>query len=1078
MLKKKIYLLIMVLLACIPAISSAQTRAVTGVVTEKGTGSALPGVTVKVKNGAQGTQTDLNGKYRINAPSTGTVTLIFSYVGYKTVEMAVRADMTLNVQMEGAPNTLNEVVAIGYATVKRKDVTGASVSVSGDDLRLAPVTTPAQALTGKAAGVSVITQSGAPGSSSNVVIRGGTTITQGSDPLYIVDGFQMDDALRQIDINDIENIDVLKDASATSIYGARGANGVILITTKSGKAGKTEVSYNGYYGFETLGKKLPVMGVLDYTKYEYDLQTLAGQDAAWATYFGGDVTSPTFYSNAYNYINSNYSNRPGIDWQNVVFGGTAPSMNHNVNITSGTDKTKFMLSYNNTQEDGILSKHNYLRNGLRLKLNHEVFKNLHVDFNTSFTDTRVDGGGSLGGALKMTILQPPTGGTKYTNQQLISSDISNDMLNYNSQYDVYNPIITNNAVLQSRFTRQYAAYGGLDWDIIKDIKFHSLGSYVWNQTRSESFDDGETVAARNNLGPYGSYNNGESFSWQLTNTLTWQHSFRNHNVSLLLGQEANYSQSQSLDNTYYQFPYDNFGLNNVSLATGNTKNTYGSGLSYNSLASFFGRASYNYKDRYIANFTLRADGSSRFGPDNRWGYFPSASAAWRISDESFMRNQNIFSDLKLRVGYGTAGNDDIADYMYTTAYGGGVYAINKQNANTLVPGSIVANPKVKWEKTSSTNIGLDAELLKGRISFSVDVYNNQSDNLLIKNSIPSSSGYTSQYQNIGAVRNQGLEFIINSTNINSRGFKWKTSYNMSFNRSKVLKLYGNGDSDYFISNYDSRIDYRIQVGQPLGQFYGYKYAGVYTTNDFIQNADGTYTLKNGIPRAKSANVANIKPGDVMYVPTAGDKDANGNPVWSTNDRTVIGSAAPKFAGGITNTFNYKGFDLTVFMDFSVGNKIFNMNTQRFLGPYLPNENALTVMNGRYVLVDPNTGLETTNLARLAQLNPNQNSANQLWSLHPDNKIAISDAINYYLEDGSYLRLSTITLGYTLPKSWLNKVRIKNARIYTTLNNIHTFTKYKGYDPEVSATSGILNMGIDNSAYPRVKSVVFGVNVSF
>jgi TonB-linked SusC/RagA family outer membrane protein len=508
-------------------------------------------------------------------------------IGYKTVELPVPADMSLNVQMEGAPNTLNEVVAIGYATVKRKDVTGASVSVSGDDLKFAPVTTAAQALTGKAAGVSVITQSGAPGASSNVVIRGGTTITQGSDPLYIVDGFQMDDALRQIDINDIENIDVLKDASATSIYGARGANGVILITTKSGKAGKTEVSYNGYYGFESLGKKLPIMGVLDYTKYEYELQTLAGQDAAWSTYFGGDITSPTFYTNAYNYINSNYSNRPGIDWQNVVFGSTAPSMNHNVSITSGTDKTKFMLSYNNTQEDGILSRHNYLRNGIRLKLNHEVFKNLHVDFNTSFMDTRVDGGGSLGGALKMTILQPPTGGTKYTNQQLINSDISNDMLNYNSQYDVYNPIITNNAVSQSNFKRQYTAYGGLDWDIIKDIKFHSLGSYVWSQTRSESFDDGATVAARNNLGPYGSFNNSESFSWQLTNTLTWQHAFRNHNVSLLLGQEANYSQSLNLDNSYYQFPYDNFGLNNVSLATGNTKNTYGSGLSYNSLASFF-----------------------------------------------------------------------------------------------------------------------------------------------------------------------------------------------------------------------------------------------------------------------------------------------------------------------------------------------------------------------------------------------------------------------------------------------------------------------------------------------------------
>ncbi|HEY4063007.1 MAG TPA: TonB-dependent receptor [Puia sp.] len=1071
---RKLYLLIIVILACLPGVGNAQTRTVTGTVSEKGLGP-LPGATVHVKGGAGGTQTDAKGKYTLNLSPTGTVMLTFSSIGYKTVELPVPASLVLNVQLEAVSDTLNEAVAIGYATVKRKDVTGASVSVTAQDLEIAPVTTAAQALTGKAAGVSVITQSGAPGAASNIVIRGATTVTQGSDPLYIVDGFQMDDALRQIDINDIETIDVLKDASATSIYGARGANGVILITTKSGKAGKTAVSYNGYYGRETLGKKLQMMNVPDYTKYEYELQTLSGQQANWAAYFGGDPTSP---GTAYNYINSTYTNKPGIDWQDLVFGSTAPSMNHNVSIASGTDKTKLLISYNNTQEDGIFSKHNYLRNGIRLKLNHAVFDNLHVDFNTSFLDTKVDGGGSLGGTLKETLLQPPTGGVKYSNQQLINTDVSNDMLALNSQYDIYNPFIYNNSISQSSYARLFTINGGVDWKITKDLRFHSLGSYTWGQTRGNYFDAGQTVTARNFGGPYGSIDNSESFTWQLTNTLTWNHNFHGHGVTLLAGQESNYSQSQDLNNTYYVFPADNFGLNNVAEATGGAKNTYTSSLSYNSLASFFGRASYNYEDKYIANFTLRTDGSSRFGPNNRWGTFPSAAAAWRISGENFMKNQSLISDLKLRVGYGTAGNDNIADYVYTTAYGASTYAINRTYFNTLVPGSVVGNPDVKWEKTQSTNIGLDIAFLKSRFNLTVDVYNNESDNLLIQNQIPASAGYTTQYQNIGAVRNQGLEFVFTSNNINSNGFRWKTSYNMAFNRSKVLRLYGNGNNDYFLSDYNSRIDYRIQVGKPLGQFYGYEYAGVFTTDDFNQNSNGTYTLKAGVPRAVSANPATVKPGDIMYKTIAGQKDASGNPVWSATDRTIFGSAEPKFAGGMTNTFTYKGFDLTVFVDFSYGNKIFNMNAQRFMGPYLPNENTLSAMNGRYVLVDPTTGLQTTNLARLAQLNPNQSSSKHLWSLSPDNVIAISDPNNYYLEDGSYLRLSTITFGYSLPARWANKVKMQRARVYCTLDNIHTFTGYKGYDPEVSATASVLQPGIDNSAYPRVKSVVFGLNVSF
>jgi len=1072
----KIKLLICCLLFCFVNIAFAQDRVISGVVKEKSNGQALPGVTIIAKGLNQVSQTDNSGAYSIKVPGTEPVTLAFRIIGYKTYESVVTSSQKLNVSLEEEVNMLDEVVAIGYAKVKRKDLTGSSVSVSGDDLKLAPVTTAAQALTGKAAGVSVVTQSGAPGASINITVRGGTSITQGSSPLYIVDGFQMEDALREVDINDIESIDVMKDASATAIYGARGSNGVVLITTKSAKTGKTEVSYSGYVSFEKLGKKIPVLNVADYVKYQYEFQSLAGKESSWANYFGGDITAPDFYTGAYNRIGNDYGAREGINWQDLIFGGTAPSHNHNININSGTEKTKFMLSYNNTGQEGIMSKHGYNKNSLRLKINHQLWKGVRTDFSANFLDTKVEGGGSLAGALKMTILQPVTGGNLYTNEQLIGTDVSDDMLAYDSQYDVFNPIINNNAVTNLRRNRQFSTNAGIEFDIMKDLTFRSAGSYSWRQVRSDYWDDGNTKTAQNNGGPYGSRNNSERYTWQITNTLNWGHDFSGHQINMLLGQETNYSQYMNLDNAYYEFPENNFELNDVGMAS-NVKNTYDSGLSRNDLTSFFGRGSYSYKGKYIANFTLRADGSSKFGPDNRWAYFPSAAAAWRISEEKFMSNHEVINNLKLRIGYGTSGNCDIENNMYATNYGSGSYAINNTNFPTLVPGSIVGNPKVKWEKTVSTNIGLDVDFFKSRISLAMDLYNNESNDLLIQNSVPPSTGYTSQFQNIGAVRNQGVELILNTANISTANFKWNTSFNIAFNKSKVLSIYGRGSDDFFLKNYNSRIDYKIKVGEPLGQFYGYKYAGVYTTDDFTQNADGTYALKNGVARLKGGNVANIKPGDVKYMTTAGSTDANGNPVWSTADRTVIGNAQPKYQGGITNTFTYKGFDLTVFMNFSVGNQVFNMSSQRFIGPYLPNQNTLDVMGNRFTLIDPVTGKQTTNLSRLAELNPQQHDPKAMWSLNSNNKIAITDALDYYLEDGSFLRLNTITLGYALPKNLLNKVKIKNARVYCTLNNIHTFSNYSGYDPEVSATSSLLTMGVDDSAYPRAKSVVFGLNLT-
>lgn len=437
------------------------------------------------------------------------------------------------------------------------------------------------------------------------------------------------------------------------------------------------------------------------------------------------------------------------------------------------------------------------------------------------------------------------------------------------------------------------------------------------------------------------------------------------------------------------------------------------------------------------------------------------------------------SNLKLRLGFGTTGNDNIDDNMYATPYGVAYYTNGKEVISGLAPGSTVGNPNVKWEKTSTFNLGLDFGFFHGRLNGSLDYYVNKSSNLLIKNRIPTSTGYTYQYQNLAKIRNRGFEAVINSTNIRTKDFTWTTDFNISFNKNKVLKLYGGAnDNNYFIQDYDSRMWFLIQEGSELGQFYGYKTDGVYTTDDFTQNADGTYTLKDGVPSLKGANRKNIKPGDIKYQTTAGQTDKNGNPVWSTDDRQVIGHANPDFTGGMNNTFRYKGFDLSVFLTFSVGGDVFNMNTQRYVGPYLPNQNTIAAMANHYILVDPQTGKETTNLARLAELNPNQYSNGQMWSLHADNKIAISDPLDKYIEDGSYLRFSTITLGYTFPKSLMSKICVQNLRIYATLNNIATITGYDGFDPEVNASGSALTPGIDNSAYPRSKSFVVGLNLTF
>ncbi|MBQ9400260.1 MAG: TonB-dependent receptor [Bacteroidales bacterium] len=1080
------FLLMVAVFMCFGVSALAQERHISGKVVDSN-GDPIAGAVVIAREGAftVGQSTDLDGNYSIDVPAS-VRTLTFSMLSYEDVTETIGGRSVINVVMPDASLYLEEAVSIGYAKVKRKDLTGSSVSVAGSEIAQVPVTTAAQALTGKAAGVNITTQSGAPGASVNITVRGGTSITQSTSPLYIVDGFAMENGLQNVDINDIESIDVLKDASATAIYGAQGSNGVILITTKSGKAGKTQVTYNGYVEFEKLGKKLALLGVEDYVKYQYEFMEMAGKMSSWINMFG-DFGAP---SNAYSYISSKYGNATPIDWQDAVFGGNAMTQAHNVNITGGNEQTRFMVSYNHMGQNGIMEKHGYTKNSIRAKINHELFKGVRMDFNINFSDTDVEGGGSLGGTLKKTILQPVTGGVRYTNEQMLTTDLGDEMLAIDSQYDLNNPILENRAVDQHNYTRQFGANGGIEFDFLKHFTWRTAGSYSWYSTRNTYWDNGTTRSAQNyktdtqttGVHPWGRLNHGERHSYQITNTLNYAQQFDKHSLNVLLGQETLFNNSISDNNTYYGFAENNFGLNDISMAQSYNRS---SGYSSSALVSFFGRVMYNYADRYLLTVSLRADGSSKFAKGNKWGFFPSASAAWRISEEDFYKDsgiKNVMNRAKLRIGYGTSGNCNVDNNMYATDYGSGHYAINKTDVSTLKPGNTVGNPKLKWETTTSFNVGLDLGFARDRVNLSVDWYNNESQDLIIRNNIPTSTGYSYQYQNIGAIRNRGVELVLNTVNVETRDFRWTTDFNISFNRSKVLAIYGEGDNDYFTRSEDEgHCNYMIRVNEPIGQFYGYQYDGIYTTDMFDQLADGSYLLKDGIAYDKNRKRADIKPGDFKIKRQSELVDADGNPQFSTtgnDDRVVLGNAMPLFTGGLTNTITWKGFDLNVFMNFSYGNKIFNMSTQRFIGPYLPNQTMVAEMGNRFTLIDPATGKETKDLARLAALNPNQKDANMMWSINSDNKLAITCPMDKYMEDGSFLRLNTITLGYTLPKQLTSKCHIDMLRIYATLSNIHTFTKYSGYDPEVSNSSSILAAGMDNSAYPRAKGCVIGLNITF
>ncbi len=983
----------------------------------------------------------------------------------------------VNDTVKNGTRDIEEVVVIGYGKVKKSDLTGSVSSVSAKELAATPAMNALQALQGRAAGLNIVTAGGVPGAGANVTVRGGSSITQSSDPLYIVDGFQLDNALNVINPNDIESIDVLKGASAIAIYGARGSNGIIVIKTKSGKKGRTVINYNTFMSFDMLSKKLDMVSNSEqFVKYQYELAQLQGKTTQWSNVFDNSLgtDTPGFYTGAYSRIANRYGSAYALDWQERMLGGTGVTQNHNVNVSAGNDKTQAFISYNYNKQDGLLQNYSETRNSLRANINSELYKGVRVDFNTMFTNNSVNGGGVYSG-MKKILLQPINGGTLFTEDQLFNTQTFPDYSALDSGFDTENPYIETQASTSNKRTRTFVANAGIEFDFLKNFTWRTAGQYSWINTKSTTFSDRNSRAFLTdpiNTGINGNIANGESYRYQITNTLNYNKTFGEKNkLNALIGNEIWYEESENSSMRLIKFPYPNFGLDDIATATVADKD---SDRDSNSLLSYFARVNYNYDNRYLITGTIRADGSSKFKEDVRWGYFPSVAGAWRVSQENFWQGHKIdkiVNDFKLRIEYGVTGNNGVANNLWRTNVLLTDYPINNTvGLPAYVTGANWGNPNLQWEELRTTNIGVDLAFFNNRIKLTSEWYNNNVSKMLLESILPVSSGYSRQYQNIGAMRNRGMEFTLNTVNLKSENFRWTTDLNISFNKSKVLSL-EDGQSYKTFSVGGSRtgmVTYYATVGEELGDMYGYIYQGVYTTDDFTQNPDGSLTLKPGVVKPSSGTP---KPGDMKF---AADNEAGDQ---FTRKMQKIGNGTPDFIGGISNNFSYKGFDLAVFMKFSVGNDIYNA-TKQSLSPYAMFQNVPTEFgNNYYHLIDPNTGQATTNLVRLRELNPDEGS--RTWSLSNTNTSNITYPSSYYVEDGSYLRIAQITLGYSFPREFLNKVMLTNARIYFTVNNVATITGYSGYDPEVTAASGVtVTPGYDSSTFPRSRSYVLGLNLTF
>ena len=1033
---------------------SAQNTEVKGRVTDTA-GEPLVAVTVyESGNTSNGTVTDIDGNYTISVPPTAT--LIFSCLGFEEVQEVVAKRNTINVSLAEEQLSIDaaEVVSIGYGTVSRRDLTGSVSKVDMGDIMKTPVTNFDQALTGRIAGVVVSTSDGALGAEANITIRGNNSLTQSSAPLYIIDGFPSESSMAtSLNSADIESIDILKDASATAIYGARGANGVIVITTKQGVEGKPKINFSASWTGSKIANKIDLMDGYEFVEFQTD---------RYGVYNG---------SNPYldeGYTLEDYKDAVWLDWQDEVY-RPALTQNYNISLSGGSKEmgNRYNISFSALDQDGIIVKSNFQRYqgkinfiqkiGKKIELN--VLANYSRSVTNGVTPTDAQQSSSASGWLIYSLwgyrpVKPlKNGSIENYMDELVDEDV-------NSADDYrFNPAKTVRNEYRKTIVDYLNANASLSWTIIDDLVLKVSGGYTMNKRRREEFNGSQTYTGYAGS-PSGKGINGaiywtDQITWLNENTLTWtKHVRRNHHLNLLAGVTF---QGQNMDYKGVraeQLSTEALGLNGLN--TGEYQNVTPYERDWTLMSGLF-RLNYNYKYKYYLTASFRADGSSKFPADNRWGYFPSAGLSWNFNREEALKNSRWLKNGKLRLSWGLTGNNRTTtpyDYyaQITTVPGDSQsydYVFNGQVVSGYFPNNM-SNEKLKWETTEQWNVGLDLSFFENdRIRVTADWYLKNTYDLLLQATMPASSGYTSAMMNIGSMRNSGWEFSLETLNINHKNFQWNTTFNIAFNRNKVTALTQNQYSLFSAVNWDQRFNsqypYITQVGKPSGLMYGYIYEGTYKSDDF---ANGSL-LKPGIPYSAATGRSNVKPGDPKY------KDINGDGVIDDNDRTVIGCGQPIHTGGFGNSFYFYGFDVNIFFSWSFGNDILNANRLIFENGNIANLNQLASYTDRYDSV--------------------KNPDSDMPAIGANDMFVYSSRV---VEDGSFLKLRNVSVGYTLPRNVLRKMHFDTMRVYVSADNVWTWTKYSGPDPEVSTRNSVLTPGFDWSAYPRSIGVTAGVSFTF
>lgn len=1032
---KKNLLTILLLFSCI-TFGLAQSRVITGKVTDQKDGSPLPGVSVTVKGApGTGTQTGVNGTFNLSVPANAKV-LVFRFLGFKETELSINGK-PLNVQMESDAKQLTEVVVVGYGSQQRQAITGSIATVSSKEIQNTPVTTLEQAIQGKAAGVNIQANNGKLGQGIKISIRGTASISAGTQPLVVIDGIVTTsndistttagtDPLADINFNDVESVQVLKDASATAIYGARASNGVLLITTKKGKAGDAKVNFTAQWGTSNPSRHRQFLNstqwlaLIERAAVGAGKQDFASQDPdnpSYATVEDAIAAEKAFAEGRFTRYAAGSTDwgKTNTDWEKQAF-QHAPQSQYDLNISGGNEKTTYYIGGQYLDQTGIVQGNNFTRMSGRLNLNTKVYKNLDVGMNLSFMHTlnkRVDNDNSFGTPLQIVALSPITPVID-PRSGLISGTPPGQSGNYPLYY---NPLINvDNAYFHTNVYRTLGNVYG-NWQIIKKLAFRS--EFGIDQTNQNEDSYSGSATARNTSQPNGFGENTQTTVSHFTvnNYFTYKDSFGADNtLDATVGTSYEYYDNTGNDIQGQQFPSDSYKqIIDAAVKAGG----YSKRAEY-SFVSYFARANYAYKSKYLLSVSATAQGSSRFSSNNRYGYFPAASAGWVLTQEDFLKDSKIFSNLKLKGSYGLTGNGEIGNYAALGLFYGdaGYNGVPGQRFYQL------ANPNLKWETTAQLDVGLEVGFLNNRLNATFDYYNKNTRDLLLDVNVPQTLGIATQTQNLGKLYNRGYEITLSSDNFVGK-FKWTTAFNLAYNKNVVTDVKG-----LIIGTNDLN---RVIEGQQIGVFYGPEYAGVDPAN-----------------------------GDALYYKNT--KDASGKIIdrsttnnYNQASPVVLGNPTPSFTGGITNTFTYAGFDLAVTFQGAFGNKIYNSA-------------------GQYMSANGSNGFDNQTIDQLKYWDKPGDITNV-----PEPRLFYSNGTSpssRYVTGGSYVRCKAVALGYNVPKSVLSKIKLDRARVFVNAYNLFLITKYKGWDPEVNSDyqASNINLGVDFYSAPQPRTITFGVNV--